>query len=326
MTLRSPEAYGEVFEAPIGRRELSKEERATVREVAPKIVRYYLENYSSYSQGDWKTVANSLAEESLTHNKGIEQNYSPNEARLLSSLNRCFGELGTKCISAQLALGDPHGELSKNQAHQLRIDSADWQSDAIKSLFSLSELKLDPNGQARILDGFFTATKMAYRGSMGSTQNADNYRGMMLSGIYGPVALAKKLDSKGYNIWLPQSDDDVAAKTDLIFGQQIENALPNHLFLAQIKSTRGSEDDIVVSPEPEQLSTDEFDGWEVLKKFTNNLNSSPHLRDAAVDFSPVWARIFHAGLRDADDWRSGLDYIEASNIALPEAVSDVRKE
>src|SRR3989344_2385149 len=318
MTLRSPEAVGEVFDSGLGiKRELSKDERRHVGEIARQIIGDYHQAYAEFATENWNVTAERLVERSSKYAQQIDANVSGKEAQLLHALNKTFGELPKECIGSQLGLKQPG--VSREKKHELSLRSAGWQISAMRSLYELSKVRTGPGEQQYMLDTFFSTVKMAYGNIPNlTTEDREELQYKMISGIYGPVAVATILEQEGYDTWLSQADDDVSKKADLIYGQARYGSLPEHLFLAQVKSGRAAENEFEegkfwTDPPLSQMSTKDTTDWEILTRFSGDMNRTPHFADQGVDFTPIWVNITHAGLRDADDWRNGLKSIEKSD-------------
>lgn len=317
MTLSSPEALGEVIESPLrASKELNKEERDHVRDLTRQITSEYLQEYSAEQSGEeWANFVTRLHEKSIHNEDVLNRNYSNNETPLLSALNKMLGDLPLRYIEPRRALLDYPNEYSREERHQFRLALAAWQGEAVAALNTLGNIKISSNGEQRLVDSFFNVAKVANRRIYeNDSQRSDEEVGTLVSGVYGPVALTHLLHKQGYDVWLPTPETDVLCRVDLIFGRGNDGVIPEHLYMAQIKSKRSDQDGVQFSRNPGELSTEEQNGWEATNNYARKLTSSTTFYDKGVDFSPTWVKISHAGLRDADDWRSGIAYIEEQEV------------
>lgn len=309
MTLRSPEFVGGLAESPIlEAKDLSKEEREHLREVTNSLAANYEAEYSRLANHPWSEMVAELDDKTRQNEAILARLGRPAEARLAMALNRTLGGLPSRYLDSQRALSEFVSGYTKEERHGFRVTAAEWQGEAIMALNTLANVRMRSGDESRrLLDSFYYIVHQANRQLYGrDPERMEKSIGTMISGVYGPVAVTRLLQENDYDVWLPQPEVDVLKRVDIIFGKGTDGGMPEKMYLGQIKSTRSDSDEVNLLSEPGLLMTDEMAGWEALKHYTFELNGTPAIRDAGIDFSPVWAKISHAGLRDADDWRAGI--------------------
>lgn len=294
------------------REKLSDEEKSRLIRVCRDVSLEFTNLYTSLTPVKWNDqIAN-------IHN--ISEQYSdlisddpPKIKVILSSLLRMFGNMPKYYIETDTQIDETRDSNSKSSIEPF-LHSADWQADAIRSLFTLSGIKIDRNNDQTLLDIFFSISKNAYLNyPSGDSYNREKKLGMMLSGLFGPVAFSRVLYSSGYTIWLPTPNIDVRSGIDLIYGKAEENTLPSTIYFSQVKSGSQNNESITISANPVGLYSDEQRSWEKLVRFTNNTNMLERYNNAGIAFSPVWCNICHTGIHDPESWTSTIQYLEEEN-------------
>ncbi|MBI4948230.1 hypothetical protein HY844_01570 [Candidatus Berkelbacteria bacterium] len=238
----------------------------------------------------------------------MKKKYSGEERFVLNSINQMFGELN----SGYLSLQNPNIEIQQTGAIEA---SAGWQASAIAALTRFSNLKISPIDDRRLLDFFYYFVDKSTRKLDSNPITAKETVGKLVSGVFGATAATKFLTNNGYRAWLPETDDDVKHKVDLIFSKSGDTSGKTNYKLAQIKSVRSSEDGIEIYDDPShlgRLDTKETLDWEKLTRFSAAVDST--FGGESLDFSPVWVKISHVGLSEPDDWREAIDFIGSCEL------------
>lgn len=298
--------------------ELSKERRRLVGDTVRHLVTQFSQEYALASgSGNWREEAGRIAALAEENSRIIYERF-PEEAHLLDSVNKMLGKLPSDCILPQIALSEHEGHYTPQERNQFRLQSAEWQADAITALFTLSKVKTDKESGASLLDSFYSVAKNAYRLASRESQRTDEYQGTMFSGLFGPVATAQVLHNNGYDVWLPKAKYDVGKRVDLLYGKHQENYLPEHIHFGQIKSARAETESISFNGTPTTLDTKDQEAWEIMNSFAIQQSESEYAKAGGIDFSSEWIRIAHTGLGDAESWQSTLEYLE-TELVLPES-------
>jgi hypothetical protein len=274
--------------------------------------------------GDWASARQEIYNNYLIQNELCARyDDTPVVQRAYEKVNFLFGTMPGNYIDSQaniILATDKIGQYSPSKIEAMQagnqemnfdeslVNRTEWHNEAIWSLlrFRNSELTeaesvkvgLDKTETTRPPRSFPeilipTMAKLFHRALPPGI--AASELGASLSGLYGPVRLARTARRAGHQVYLPPTPWDVYGKVDLLLADEESKIIAP----TQIKSTTKLGSARVLLPEAPTL---EFGGpemapskdWLALSAFCQRIAQNPEWQAKGFQIRPKWANIYDA--------------------------------
>ncbi|QQG50174.1 MAG: hypothetical protein HZB70_01125 [Candidatus Berkelbacteria bacterium] len=263
--------------------------------------------------------------------QALRGNYEDNPAvlRAFDKVNYIFGSMPSALVDPQANLllasyRNERGNVAKLYSeedmqaikagnhelntHQSAMREAEWINETIWSLLrfranELTEPKSFTNGKGRkeVIEAGQTLPEMliplmakTFEKGMPARMARQEFS-WMLSGVYGPVKLARAARAAGFRAILPNPYWDVVGKVDLNLATEDRRTL----YPVQIKSTRQSAEFARYFSDAPSMDfggreVAPRDEWTALDNFCAKVQQTSNWRSSGIDIIPKWARMYDA--------------------------------